>query len=250
MPFDWWTLALQTANFCVLVWLLHRFLYKPVLRMVDARRAEIEKQYSQAHAAEAKAKATLAQIELDRAGVAAERVAALKAAAAQAAEGAAARHVAAEREATALQENMRKTLAAEREAALAEARRSALDLGVDVARKLLAEMPPALRAEAWLERVEQHLASLSPSERQSMRAGLNGGILRIVTAISLPEPVLTEWRARVADALGDHTTIEFGVDESLVAGVELHFPTAILHFSWRNALASMRAEIEGHGHAR
>ena len=41
MHLDWWTIALQTINFAILVWLLHRFLYKPVLRMIDARKAEI-----------------------------------------------------------------------------------------------------------------------------------------------------------------------------------------------------------------
>ncbi|PPC85052.1 MAG: ATPase, partial [Methylocystis sp.] len=46
MRFDWWTLGLQTVNFAVLVWLLHRLLYRPVLRMIDARRAEMEKQYA------------------------------------------------------------------------------------------------------------------------------------------------------------------------------------------------------------
>jgi F-type H+-transporting ATPase subunit b len=35
-----------------------------------------------------------------------------------------------------------------------------------------------------------------------------------------------------------------------MAGAELHFPQAILRFSWRSALATMRAEIETHGNAR
>ena len=77
MQFDWWTLALQTVNFAVLVWLLHRFLYKPVLRMVDARRTDVEKQYADARAAEARAKTELAAIEAERADIGAERAAAL-----------------------------------------------------------------------------------------------------------------------------------------------------------------------------
>ena len=38
MHIDWWTIALQTVNFVILVWLLQRFLYRPVLR--DDRRAQ------------------------------------------------------------------------------------------------------------------------------------------------------------------------------------------------------------------
>ncbi len=153
MHFDWWTLGLQTVNFVVLVWLLHRFLYKPVLRMIDVRRAELEKQYADASAAKAMAKDQLAATEAERANIAAEHEATLKAMAAQAEEAAKARRAQAEGEASALLDGARKTLATERDNVLAEARKSALDLGSDVARRLLAEAPIKLRAEAWLERI-------------------------------------------------------------------------------------------------
>jgi len=251
MQFGWWTLALQTINFAILVWLLHRFLYKPVLRMIDARRSEVEKQYADANEAEAKARAALADIEGQRAGIAAERTKALKAAAAEAEEAAVARRAQAERDAKALLDEARKALAGERDEAVAEARRSALDLGTEIARRLLAEVPTELRAEAWLERVERHLAGLASTEREEIVTGPNGGgTLLIVTAVPLPEPIMAEWRARLDHALGDRTTIEFDIDTTLVAGVELHFPNAILRFSWRSVLAAMRAEIEGHDNAR
>ena len=102
MHFDWSTLALQTVNFAILVWLLHRFLYQPVLRLVDARRTEIEKQYAEAHSLEARAKDQLAAVEAEQAGITAERTAALREAAAEAEDAAAARRARAEREATAM----------------------------------------------------------------------------------------------------------------------------------------------------
>ena len=40
MEFDWTTFALEVLNFLVLVWLLKRFFYRPVLAMIEARRAE------------------------------------------------------------------------------------------------------------------------------------------------------------------------------------------------------------------
>lgn len=250
MQFDLWTLALQTVNFAVLVWLLHRFLYKPVLRMVDGRRAEVETRFADAGKVEARAKAALADVEAERAGIAAERAAALKSAAAQAEEAAASRRDQADREAAAVLDQARKSLAAERDEAVAVARRTALDLGMEIARRLLAEVPTALRAEAWLERVEQHLAGLPPAERDEIANGLNSdGTLRVVTAISLPKPVMTEWRTRLRQALGDQADIAFDVDPALIAGTELHFPNAILRFSWRSTLESMRTEIESHDDA-
>jgi len=69
MLFDWSTLALQTVNFAILVLLLHRFLYRPVLRLLDDRRAEIDKQYADARTAETKAKDELAAIEAERSAI-------------------------------------------------------------------------------------------------------------------------------------------------------------------------------------
>jgi F-type H+-transporting ATPase subunit b len=250
MHFDWWTVALQTVNFAILVWLLHRFLYKPVLRMIDARRAEVDRQFADVRAAEATAKEQLAAIEAERAGIAAEREAALKAASAQAEESAKARRAQAEREASGLLEGARKTLAAERDQALAEARRAALDLGAEFARRLLSEVPMQLRAEAWLERIEQHLAALPPAEVNALVGQCaDGAAMTIVTASPLPSPTAETWRTRLARPLGAEIVMKFDVDPALVAGTELHFPNSILRFSWQSTLATLRAEVNGHGHA-
>ena len=42
MQFDWTTFTLEILNFLVLVWILHRFLYRPVLAMLDARQQHIK----------------------------------------------------------------------------------------------------------------------------------------------------------------------------------------------------------------
>jgi F-type H+-transporting ATPase subunit b len=250
MRFDWWTLALQTINFAILVWLLHRFLYEPVLRMVDARRAEIGRQYADVRTAEAKAKEQTAAIEAARVGIAAEREAALKAAAAQAEDLARARRAEAQREAAELLAGARKTLAGERDQALAEARLAALELGAEFARRLLAEVPMQLRAEAWLDRIEQHLAALPPPELNALVGQCaNGAALAIVTASPLPAGTAETWRARLRRLLGADIAMTFDVDPALVAGTELHFPTSILRFSWQSALAALRAEVDGRAHA-
>ena len=37
MPIDWFTVVAQAINFLILVWLLKRFLYKPILHAIDER---------------------------------------------------------------------------------------------------------------------------------------------------------------------------------------------------------------------
>lgn len=41
MLIDWFTVGAQVLNFLILVWLLKRFLYKPILEAIDAREARI-----------------------------------------------------------------------------------------------------------------------------------------------------------------------------------------------------------------
>ena len=41
MLIDWFTVGAQAVNFLILVWLLKRFLYKPVLAAIDAREKKI-----------------------------------------------------------------------------------------------------------------------------------------------------------------------------------------------------------------
>ncbi|HUZ60388.1 MAG TPA: hypothetical protein VMU83_16570 [Hanamia sp.] len=60
MEINWFTVIAQVINFLILVWLLKRFLYKPVLNAVDEREKKIASQLS-----DAEAKKTEAQKERD-----------------------------------------------------------------------------------------------------------------------------------------------------------------------------------------
>jgi len=55
MLIDWFTVGAQVLNFVVLVWLLKRFLYRPVLDAIDAREARIAQQIAAATATQASA---------------------------------------------------------------------------------------------------------------------------------------------------------------------------------------------------
>ena len=51
MQFDWTTFALEIVNFLVLVWILRRFLYRPVTDVIARRAAEVEHRLTGAHEA-------------------------------------------------------------------------------------------------------------------------------------------------------------------------------------------------------
>lgn len=249
MHFDWSTLALQTANFAVLVWLLHRFLYKPVLRAIDARKAAVQKQYDDAKAVETLAHQRLAEVEAARSGIAAEREATLKEAAAQGRTAAEAVRQRAELERQQQIEAARKSLAAEREEAVAEMQSSALDLAAAFSQRFMAAIPVQLRAEAWLERIETHLRSMAPAGMNDFTRQLSDkDALRVVTAETLPGDIAKVWSERLSSALSSQSRITFETNPGLIAGVELHSPTAILRFSLQTLMTEMRTEIGVNGH--
>src|SRR5450759_2196577 len=50
MLIDWFTVIAQAVNFLILVWLMKRFLYKPILNAVDAREKRIAAELADAYA--------------------------------------------------------------------------------------------------------------------------------------------------------------------------------------------------------
>ena len=51
MRIDWFTVIAQVVNFLILMWLLKRFLYKPILNAIDAREQRIAAEPRCSHAA-------------------------------------------------------------------------------------------------------------------------------------------------------------------------------------------------------
>jgi F-type H+-transporting ATPase subunit b len=56
MLIDWFTVGAQALNFIILVWLMKRFLYKPILDAIDAREQRIAAELADAAAKQAEAK--------------------------------------------------------------------------------------------------------------------------------------------------------------------------------------------------
>ena len=57
MQIDWVTFTLEVVNFLILVWILQRFLYKPILRTIERRKAAIDQTLTDAKTRQADADA-------------------------------------------------------------------------------------------------------------------------------------------------------------------------------------------------
>jgi F-type H+-transporting ATPase subunit b len=63
MLIDWYTVGAQAVNFLILVWLLRRFLYKPVLAAIDAREKKIAAELQRAATARAQSQKERADLQ-------------------------------------------------------------------------------------------------------------------------------------------------------------------------------------------
>ena len=55
MQIDWFTVVAQIVNFLILVWLLKKFLYGPIIRAMDDRERRIASRLEEANARERQA---------------------------------------------------------------------------------------------------------------------------------------------------------------------------------------------------
>jgi F-type H+-transporting ATPase subunit b len=238
MHIDFWGLTLQAINFAVLAWLLRRFLYRPILAMIDQRQALVEKDFHEARQARHQAEVHLKGYEERIAEIAAERELLLAEARTHIEVERREVLVHAETEAASVIENQRRALEEERRAAADQLGQRAIDLGLELARQLLSSFSSAAIAEALLEGMCRRLDELPPERLRD-----RGPTLVVGTAPALDEAAQTRWRERLGRYLDPGTEMVFVHDEALIAGAELRFPSLVIVFSWRDSLEQARASM-------
>ena len=221
MQIDATTFVLQLVNFVVLVWILHRFLYRPVLAAIDKRRAAIDKSMADARTVRAEAERLRAQFEGRLADWERER---LKARAALDGELAAlrAKGLADVAQAVERERDRLAALQAKREADWKrETEQQALEQAGAFAAQLLERIAdPALDARL-VEVLAADLAGWLPERIDPLAAAARaaGGRVGVTSARPLSEAA----RARLARALSERLGIEcrpeYALDDALVAGL-------------------------------
>jgi F-type H+-transporting ATPase subunit b len=235
---DWWTLGLQAINAIVLIWLLSRFLFKPVAAMIAERQAAAERIGAEAEALRASAQQDRDAAAAAEAEMAASRAAQLKAAT-DAAAGererlvTAAHDEAARLRAAAVAEIERMRTDVER-----RAQSRASELAIIIAGRVLAHLPEALRIAPFLPSLGKAIDALSPQAK----AGLAEQPCARVAA-PLDETDIRALRVLLAEKLGAPAEPEIVVDAALIAGIELEGAHAVVRNSLRADLDHITAEL-------
>lgn len=243
MHFSWFTFLLQAVNFLVLVWLLNRFAYKPVLALIDQRRNLVREELDAASAAKRDADAMLASMQSDRAAMAAERVELLTKARDEAAVERNRLVEAARAEAEANLTAARTRLTAETTAATETLRDAASKVAGSYLDAMLRALPAAdldaayrHQMAAWLD---DHAAE---RDRFLDAAGVERPATLRLAAGPGPEGTAA-WQSMLNDRMPTLAGIDVVVDPDLITGAELEAGSARLRFSGRDALAQARQRL-------
>ena len=241
MHIDWWTLALQTINAVVLIWILSRFLFRPVAAMIATRQAEARRLLDEAGAAKAEATAEAEKARAQEADLAAWRSAAIAAATKEADAQKAAILAAANQEA----ERLRKTAeeARARDAARAEtaAEQRAAKLAVDISAKLLERLPDGVRIAAFVDGLAAGIAELPQAVRDEIGSG--GAPVRLKAPRALTDGETATLATALGKALGHPVTVAADIDPDLIAGLELETDHAIVRNCLRADLDHIAREL-------
>lgn len=247
MHIDWWTLAIQTVNVVILIWLVGHFLFAPIGDIITRRQEEARKLLTEAAAARSEADRMRAESECIRAGLAASGEQRML----EAQRTAHAEHVAAlaraGREAAKLRADAEAAIARDRQLAEQAVIARASDLAIKIAQRLLERLPAASAWTFFLDELCEQIRALSPDLRAAFVPS-NGGInpVEMVTAAPLAADERERARQKVEAALNAKLELGVRVDPALIAGVELHSPHAVLRNSWQNDLGTIREALDHH----
>jgi F-type H+-transporting ATPase subunit b len=223
MPIDWFTVIAQAINFLILVWLLKRFLYKPILHAIDEREKGIAAQLAEAEAKIAEAQKGRDDFQHKNEAFDQERAALLKKAADE---------TKAERQR--LLDEARKdadSLRAKRQDALRDEQRNLIQQIIRwtqkevfaVSRKTLADLAATSLEERMSDVFVQRLRASTGAEMEQLAAALKVSTrpARVRSAFDLPPAQRNAIERAVKETFGAEIQVQFETAPELVSGIEL-----------------------------
>ncbi|MEZ5854377.1 MAG: F0F1 ATP synthase subunit B [Hyphomicrobiaceae bacterium] len=251
MQISWWTLAIQGLNFLVLVWLLKRFLYRPVQEVVEKRRnlereakAAASKTRQEADALKSHYEQAFSQIDEERKQLLEDAHHAIEAERRKIIEEAG-------KAASASVETARREIERDKEAGLEALRKDVVELATTLAGKLLADIAPSIPSDAILASLEAGVKQMAPAERRRLDTEIaaNGAGLDVVTACSLTPEDQIVWKARIEALLEHPLEMAFTHEPDLIGGAELRLPHTVVRASWSDQLKRAGEALKRGEHA-
>lgn len=246
MLIDWFTVGAQVLNFLILVWLMKRLLYKPVLAAIDAREKGIAAQIADANAKEAAGRKAQDEFQQKNADFDQQRAALLSKATDEA-----------NAERQRLLEEARKAAAAATAARQEALRNDAQNLSqalrrrtqqevFAIARKALADLAATSLEDCMSEVFLRRLTAMDEAAKKALgdalKTAADPALLR--SAFDLPAAQRAALQNALNTTFSADIKIQFETAPDLISGMELTTQGQKVAWSIADYLASMQKSVE------
>ncbi len=246
MLIDWFTVVAQVINFLILVWLLKRFLYRPILNAIDAREKRIATEL-----ADAAAKKTEAQKERDafqyKNEVFEQQRATLLSQAMDAAKAERLRLLdAARQESDGLRAKRQEALRSEQRSLSKALTHRAREEVFAIARKALADLAGTTLEERMVDVFLRRLRELDDAGMAGLKSAFKGSSspLLVRTTFILPSAQRAAIETAVKETLGKEKQVQFETAPDLISGIEISTNGQKVAWSIADYLASLGKGVD------
>lgn len=245
MLIDWFTVGAQVINFLVLVWLLKRFLYRPILNAIDAREQRMAAELADADATRAEARQARATFEHKNQAFDQQRAALL----AQATDAAKAEHRRlldeARHAADALQTKRQEALRQEADQLNQALMHRTQQEVFAIARKTLTDLAgvslDARLAAVFIERLGAMDGEAHTVFAEALKA--TSGPVRVRSAFELPVAQREAIQAALNDTFETEVPVQFESGPDLIGGIELTAQGQRIAWSIADYLRSLEQSV-------
>ena len=245
MLIDWFTVIAQVVNFLILVWLLNRFLYKPILLAIDTREKGIAAQIAQAASKQSEAQKEHDDLQHKSAEFDQQRSALLSKAVDEAKAERQRLLDEARKELDAMRSQQKETLDGEREGIRRQVAERTCAEVFAIARKTLSDLAGASLEERMSEVFVQRLGALNAEDKGHLIDAVNASARTALVRSTFDLPL--EQRAAIESAVKDtvavETEVHFEIVPGLMSGVELTMEGYKLSWSIADYLASLEQSV-------
>ncbi|RXA16581.1 F0F1 ATP synthase subunit B [Methanosarcina sp. MSH10X1] len=246
MLIDWFTVIAQVLNFLILVWLLKRFLYKPILNAIDAREKKVADELANADTKEAEAQKEKEEFKRKNEEFDQQRAKLLNRAKDEA--RAERQHLfeEARKEAFDLRAKQMEALSTDKENLNREISHRVQQEVFAIARKVLKDLAGTSLDERTVDIFTQRLYELKGEEKEQLTSALtvSPGSALVHTAFDLPQPQQDLIIKTIKEALGVEIQLRFETTPDLVNGIELTTDGQKLAWSIKDYLESLGRSID------
>jgi F-type H+-transporting ATPase subunit b len=245
MLFDWFTVAAQLANFAILVWLLKRFLYRPVLDAMDAREKRVRETVAAADRQKAAAEEETKRLREQQDAFAAQKEALLETARKEAAATRDELVAQARKAADASEAQRRTALDRDWQEFRAELSQRTQGEALAVARQALRELADAGIEERMADAFLKKLTALGGDAKAQLQAAARKSTRPLIvrSGFALAAPIRERLQQALHEQLAIQGEVQFETDPGIIAGIEVAFDGQKVAWTFDDFLRSLELNV-------